>query len=473
MQLRYKVVLLAVVPLVVVAGLLAFVVEREGRTLTDGQVADVDQQLLDAKKIELQNLMAIARGAIRELEGSARDDDATRSQALKVLRGLDFGKDGYFYVYDLKGPNQGQCLMHPRRPELEHQNQWNLMDDHQQLVIQPLIKMARNGGGFVQYRWPRPSQQLQQSQQKWFPKLGYVVPLPRWGWMLGTGTYIDDIKVDVEKITRQMHASFSATIGDAMRFIAVIAVLAALVVAALGVALNVSQQRLAASKLRLSWQVVAAQEGERDRVSRELHDGVMHELRMVQFDLETALDELESHPPHGTPFETLKQGLAHLADTVDDIRRISHDLRSPLRGDGLPTFAQIGADFSKRTGVVVTVDTPTTRRPLSDEAAMALFQLTRQALDNVERHAGATRVAIRLIACDRRGSSGTSLTVSDNGCGFDVVAVEPRPGGGIGLLTMRERVSALGGELLIRSSPNGTEIEAFVPNKNPAEIAHK
>jgi signal transduction histidine kinase len=82
-------------------------------------------------------------------------------------------------------------------------------------------------------------------------------------------------------------------------------------------------------------------------------------------------------------------------------------------------------------------------------------------------------VAIQLAACHRRGSSGISLTVSDDGHGFDVAAVEVRPGGGIGLLNMRERIEALGGRLAIRSGSNGTEIEAFLPDEAPVDDHHE
>ena len=448
-QLRYKVVLLGVVPLVLAAALLASVVEREGRVLADTQVAEAEEILLAAKQDELRHVMELARGAIRELELSDRDDPAIHARALEILRGLTFGEDGYFYVYDL----DGRCLMHARRPWVEGRDLRDLVDDIGVPVMQQLLAKARSGGGFLQYHWERPSRQ--RSSQK----LGYVVPVPRWGWMLGTGIYLDEI----ETITHQIRTSSSSVIGETMLSIAVIAVLAAMAVAGLGVALNVTQQRLADSKLRmLNQQLMKAQQTERSRIARELHDGVMQDLIAVRFYFETALDELKDL---AQPFEALDQGLAGLTRGVDEIRRISRALRPPLHGDELPTaLEQVGAALARRTGVEVTVDASAILQPMSNEAAMALLQVARQALDNVEHHARATRVAIRLADGDRRGSAGITLTVSDDGCGFDVVAVEVRSGGGIGLSNMRDRIEALGGWLSIRSGPGGTEIAACLPD---------
>jgi two-component system NarL family sensor kinase len=98
--------------------------------------------------------------------------------------------------------------------------------------------------------------------------------------------------------------------------------------------------------------------------------------------------------------------------------------------------------------------------------------MTQQALDNVDRHAEASRVVIQLTASRRRGSPGTRLIVRDDGHGFDVAAVDARPDGGIGLLNMRERIEALGGRLSIRSGPKGTEVEAFLPHKATKEDHH-
>lgn len=457
MQLRYKVVLLAVVPLVLAVGLLAFVVRGQSRALARSQINGIDELLA---RDELRNLMTLARTSIPDLDSAEHNDQETRQRVLETLRHMDFGKGGYFYVYDLNGTN----LMHPWWPQLEHGNQLSLKDDRGQLIIQLLLDAARKGGtsgGFLRYRWPRPPPN---SQQEWSDKLGYVVCLPHWGWMLGTGIYLDDIAG--KETTRQIRALSTAAIDRTTLLIAAIAVLAVLVVGSLGVALNVSQQHLADAKLRaLTRQVVAAEEQERARVSRYLHDEAMQDLIAVKLVLETTLIELRRDSSHERLVPALEQGLVGLTEGVDQIRKVSHGLRPRLRSDGLPELLeQTGAAFSERTGLQVTVDAPAVQQPMSAEAATALFRVTQQALENVRRHAHATCVTIRLAMRRHWSSSGISLTVSDDGYGFDVAAVESRPGGGIGLLNMRERIEALGGRLFIRSGSKGTEVEAFLPN---------
>src|ERR1700759_3221221 len=162
MGLRFKIVLLAVVPLVLAAGVLAFVVEREGTALADRQVAEVERNRLDAKRAELRDPIALARNDIHDLESSGRDDPETRSQALQRLKHLDFGRDGYFFVYSL----DGRCLMHPRQPELVGREMRNYTDDTGRLVIRELIAtaMASSDGGFHAYLWYRQSQ-MQGGQQ--------------------------------------------------------------------------------------------------------------------------------------------------------------------------------------------------------------------------------------------------------------------------------------------------------------------
>lgn len=458
MHLRYKVLLLAVVPLVLAAVLLAVVVWGQNRALVARQVDEIDELIA---RDELRNLMQLARKAVPELD---HGDDATQKRVLAQLRRLDFGENGYFYVYKLNGVN----LMHPRQQQLENKSWWDLTDDRGAPVIQDLIATAQQSGadgGFKRYRWQRPSQH---SPQQWTDKLGLVVRLPNWGWMLGTGIYMDDIKA-LDLAAQRIQDASTAANSRTMLSIAAIAAIAVLVVGSLGVALNVKQQRLADAKLRkLTWQVVAAEEQERARVSRYLHDEAMQDLIAVRVVFETAVLELKRQPSHAQLVATLEHGLVGLDQGVDQIRKVSHGLRPRLQHDGLPALLeQTAAAFFERTSVPATVEACADAQPMAAETATTLFRVTQQALDNVERHARAGHVTIRLAAGRRRGASGISLVVSDDGCGFNVAAVEARPGGGIGLLNMRERIEALGGQLFIRSGVKGTQVEAFLPNEAP------
>ena len=456
MQLRHKVVLLGVVPLVLAAAVLAFVVDREGTALLNSQISSVEPVLLRAKEDQLVKVVELALNAVPELLQPARIPRV----ALAKLEKLKFGEseDGYFYIYEI---DTGVCVLNPHSPLLQGKDQSQLRDDQGQLVMPPLFAQARSeaGRGFVRYRWHRPSQ-----QNSWRPKLGYVVRLPG-NWMLGTGVYVDDL----EATLAQLRASSATTIRNTMIGIAVIAVLAMLAVAAVGLVLNVSQQRIADSNLqRLTRKVLIVQEEERARVSRFLHDEAIQELVAVKFTLETALITPSAHPE--LLAQTLERSVAGLAAVMEQIRVISRGVRTPSHGDDLPVLlAQMGTAFAERTRLAVTVDTPADRPTLSPAAATALYRVAQQALDNVERHARAARVDVVLSISHRRATSGTRLIVRDDGRGFQVAAVEGRAGRGIGLLNMRERVEALGGWLTIRSSASGTEIDAFMPDRTTTE----
>ena len=165
---------------------------------------------------------------------NARDDAMLRTQALAMLQKMDFGPDGYFFVYDL----HGNSLMHPREPERVGHNYWSMRDPQGALTIQKLIGAA-SSGGYVRYAWQRPS------TGRVAPKLGYVVALERWGWMVGTGIYLDDVDTALQRID----ARASANIERTMSWLTAIALTGAAAIAVCALVLNVSESRSTDAKL--------------------------------------------------------------------------------------------------------------------------------------------------------------------------------------------------------------------------------
>ena len=129
---------------------------------------------------------------------------------------MEFGRDGYFFVYDLQGRN----LMHPRQPELVGQELWDLRDTQGQPVIQNLLAAARGPA-----RRSRALSVERPSTRQNEEKLGYVVVLERWGWMLGTGIYLDDVNQALQRID----AAAQANIRDMFAWVAGIAAVCILV----------------------------------------------------------------------------------------------------------------------------------------------------------------------------------------------------------------------------------------------------
>ena len=448
MNLRLKVLLLAVAPLLLAIAAIAAVVNIEARALADAETQAVLPVLESARRTELKHYVDLAMGAVEHLHGMA-DQATAQERALVILKQLDFGEDGYFFVYDL----QGRSLMHPRQPQLEGQDLWNLRDNKGEPTIQRLIAQARNGGGYVEFLWNRPSTGRTE------PKLGYVSLEPKWGWMIGTGIYLDDMEAARLRIDK----AASNAIADTMRIIVVIAGAATLIVAICGFALNLSTQRSAEARMRaLAHQVVLSQETERTRVARELHDGVSQLLVSVKFIFESVQERVAqlSGTGHEALAEITGKGVTRLNEVLREVRRISHDLRPTALDDlGLKAaLAQTLNEFGQRTGLQVSLKAEESPH-LPGPVATALFRVVQEALTNIERHARASEVTLTLMSRPQA----LRLTIADNGCGFDVEALAAQPRSGLGLTSMRERIETLGGMFVIRSGLVGSSIEIMLP----------
>ena len=443
--LRLKVLMMAALPLLLAIAGVVWIVRAQSEQLARTQIEAVQTILLKARKDELQHFVQVGRKAISHLYEKAGPDPRAQREALELLRRMDFGDDNYFFVYDLKG----NSLMHPRLSGLEGSSAWDLKDPTGALIIQQLIGQARDGGGFVDYVWNRPSTGVSER------KLGYVELVPEWGWMIGTGLYLDHLK----ESERQIKSLTDLAVTRTREQILLIALAALLLVAAGGLALNLYEHRTADDKLRaMAQKVVLSQEAERTRVARELHDGISQWLASVKFVFESALLHLERGS--GDAGATLRAGLNQLRGVMRDVRRISHDLRPTLLDDvGLGSaIEQIAREFTERTGIAVQAQIePLPKIP--DPVATTLFRVAQEALGNVERHAGASRVAIELRCHDQ----GLQLLLHDNGCGFDVQAKMREVRDGLGLTNMRERIETLGGHFELRSAPGASVLAATLP----------
>lgn len=442
---KHKVVLLTILPLLLAMLALGGLLVHRSERLTAQQAQLIEETLLATKEAELKHYTQLAMTAIGPLYASGRNDAATQEQAKAILRGISYGEDGYFFVYDLTGNN----LVHPRKPGLVGKNLWDLTDPHGRHVIRSLLSAARNGSGFQRYDWEKPS------THQMTEKLGYVVLLDRWGWVLGTGVYIDDI----ERATAQMRSRASANVRETLWGIAGVAAAAVLLVFAGGVVLNVSEHRVADAKLRaLTQRLVNSQEQERARVSRELHDGISQLLVSVKFQFELAQHKLEAGE---SALAEVGKGLGGLGEALSEVRRISHDLRpSVLDMLGLSAaLTQLATEFEQRSGIRVRFDNTLDDSCLGDSQAVALFRIAQEAFTNIERHAHARNVTLALS----RVGYGVSMVVKDDGCGFDVENVDRSHTRGIGLRNIHERAEHLGGACLLNSRPGLTELEVRLP----------
>ena len=447
MRLKTKILLLAALPLLAALAVIAFTVQQQDRALAERERALVERGYMEARRAELRHYVLLAASVVRPLHDSGRDNPAARAEAMRLLSSLDYGHDGYFFLYDL----HGTVLAHSRQPELVGQNLWELRDPLGRPTIQRLIAQARAGGGYVEYLWRKPS------SGEMAPKLGYVMALPRWGWMLGSGLYLDDIHATLAQLDQQV----SSNVRDTLLGIAGIAAAGVAVISASGLLLNLSEHRIADAKLRLlARQVVQSQEDERAHLARELHDGTSQMLVSAKLCIESAVHEL-GHAGRAPP-SALGKALQRLNDTLVEVRRISHRLRPALLDTlGLPAALEhLGREFTENGRIDARVAVDGEPAELPGEVKTALFRVTQEALTNVAKHAGAARVRVVL----RFDAEGVELAVSDDGRGFDVEAVLGHPTRGLGLRHMRERLAAIGGRLDLQSRVDGTRLVATVPD---------
>jgi len=448
LKLRQKVIFLAITPLILALCAIALFVRHQAITLAQQQRDTIQQAYLTSKEAELKHYVSLASRSVAHLYDSGRTDAATLNEAKRILSTLSYGDDGYFFVYDMQGVN----LMHPRQPDLVGRNLWELRDINGEPTIQRLIARAQSGGGLQRYVWAKPS------TNKSAPKLGYVIHMKNWGWMLGTGIYLDDVDAALAKIDAQQSRNIQST----MLWIAGLAILSALVVASSGLALNISELRVADAKLKaLAQRVVESQEEERARLSRDLHDGISQWLVSIKLQIEAGVIRLGGNPEQQSAARvSFEHTAGQLNDVLGEVRRISHDLRPAILDDlGLAAaLDHLAHEVTQNSAVPVHFRAEGRTDGLPDVANTVLFRIAQEALTNIERHAGAQRVEITLV----REARQVTLTIADDGHGFDPVGVAIHPKRGIGLRNMMERMDAIGGELNITSSETGTTVQASV-----------
>ncbi len=206
--------------------------------------------------------------------------------------------------------------------------------------------------------------------------------------------------------------------------------------------------------------VVAAQEAERQRIARDLHDETGQSLTAIGMGLRGLSDELKHRKGHS---DTLHQLQTLTSDSLRELQRIISDLR-PAHLDDLGLSATLrwyANRLQEITQLTVKVDITGEEHALDETVKIAIFRIIQEALNNIIKHSRATSVRVNL---DYKEKS-AHIVVRDNGIGFDMDAVKNRIGRvSLGLAGMVERASLLGGTVDIHTRPNnGTEVEAVIP----------
>src|SRR6056297_3046844 len=350
-----KLFLTATLPLILAAVAISVLVTLQSRQLAEREIRQLEEQLIAAKRAELKNYLSLARNAVINIYGRAGPDDAAaKLEVTRTLSALLYGQDGYFFVFDYDGNN----LVSPRKTDLIGANWSGMTDPNGIEITDELIRLARTGGGYHTYDWPKPS------TGEIARMITYVIGFQDWRWAVGTGVFVDDVLATVAAARDQVEARVERT----FLYIGAITLAALLLVFGSGLFITIRERRLADAKLKkLTQRVFDAQEEERGRVARELHDGISQILVGVRYALDIAMRRLANGDERAQG--DLDRGIAHLSGAINEVRRISRDLRPGALDDlGLgPALKDLIEDFGKRTGVATEFDTVVFRNRLRSE----------------------------------------------------------------------------------------------------------
>lgn len=218
--------------------------------------------------------------------------------------------------------------------------------------------------------------------------------------------------------------------------------------------------------------VVAAQEAERQRIARDLHDETGQSLTAIGMGLRALASKLGSQNKEVS--STLHKLETLTADSLQELQRLMADLR-PSHLDDLGLSAALrwyAAKIQEHSPLHIRVDIHGEECALDDSMKIAIFRIVQESLNNIVKHSQATHVNIHLHYEEKN----VRISVFDNGVGFDVTHVQQQRTGRptLGLAGMEERAALLGGTLTVQSRPGqGTQVEAVIPydaaDRDPAE----
>jgi PAS domain S-box-containing protein len=226
----------------------------------------------------------------------------------------------------------------------------------------------------------------------------------------------------------------------------------------IGSAIDVTDQKLAQQALALvSGQLIEAQEKERTRIARDLHDDICQRLALLSMELEQAKGDSKGRVSATRNLENIRQ---HCSEIAGDVQSLSHQLHSS-KLDYLGIAAAMRGfcrEFSNQHQVTVDFTDNDVPRNLPRDVSLCLFRVAQEALQNAMKYSETTRFSVELTATEDI----VRLRVSDAGLGFDVD--DAKKNRGLGLVSMQERVNMVHGELRVESKYGvGTTISASVP----------
>ncbi len=221
---------------------------------------------------------------------------------------------------------------------------------------------------------------------------------------------------------------------------------------------DTTRTREAEEALRdLGGRLITAQEEERSRVARELHDDLNQRMALLSIELEQLAQRTPSDQANTR--QSIQNVWARAQEISSEIQRVSYQLH-PSKLDHLGLLAAVKSvcnELGEHNQVKIAFRETGNHDVLPKEVTLCLFRIVQESLRNVIKHSGAADATVTLAG----SRNGVHLTISDTGRGFDAGSSEAKAG--LGLISMRERLRLVGGEISIHSTTCGTRIDVSVP----------
>ena len=200
---RTKIIVLVVIPILVLGTVFGLASVNELRNIGNAQIQSVHDQMMSEKRQELRHYADLALHAIERIYSeSESDDDSAKFRVRSILRDLRYGKDGYFFVYRYDGTG----ILLGNESQLEGKNLIKRKDAAGKPLVKTLIEQAKEGGGFHSYMWKKPS-----SAQA-VERIVYIFALDKWDWVVGMGSYVDEIAERIELVRQDFATRIRSTV---------------------------------------------------------------------------------------------------------------------------------------------------------------------------------------------------------------------------------------------------------------------
>jgi methyl-accepting chemotaxis protein len=343
-KIRNKVLLLSIIPTLLLALIIQSLASFEQQALGEKSLEDTRQTLMKIRKDELVHYLDIAYSTIKPLyEGADAMTPAVQEEAKRRLRDLRYGQDGYYFGYKdngdrvfLAGKDEGK-------------NFWDLKDPNGVYLIRDLIAVAKKGGGFVSYVYPRPG-----NDSTAYPKLSRSIYLDKWNWTIGAGFYIDDMDTALaEQAAHQQDAMQALRMkqwGTMLVLLLLLGFVAAYVARSIVKPINLltrNLQSLASENGDLSHQL-PVDGNEETALLATAFNGFVGKIRDMVVDLASCAQRLQARN------DQLKQSAQQAADALvrqtEDADQVTHAMaQMALATHNVAESAQSAAQVTRNT----------------------------------------------------------------------------------------------------------------------------